>query len=119
MYLCNMERICKKHGLTKFREEGNGFNKRWRCCKCGSEAVQRRRDNIKILAIEYKGSKCQICGYDKHIGALEFHHLEPSSKEFGIGAKGYTRSWDKVKNELDKCILLCANCHRELHGVEA
>lgn len=66
------------------------------------------------MAIEYKGGKCQICGYDKCEGALELHHLHQEKKSFGIGDKGYTRSWDKVKTELDKCILLCANCHREI-----
>lgn len=67
------------------------------------------------MAIEYKGGKCKCCGYNKCISALEFHHLDPSVKEFNIGQKGYTRSWDKNKKELDKCILVCANCHREIH----
>ena len=67
------------------------------------------------MAIEYKGGKCECCGYDKCVSALEFHHLDSSTKEFGIGQKGYTRSWDKNKEELDKCILVCANCHIEIH----
>mgnify|MGYP003431129005 FL=1 len=46
---------------------------------------------------------------------MEFHHLDPEQKDFGIAAKGYTRSWEKVKEELDKCIMVCANCHREIH----
>lgn len=78
--------------------------------------TQKRRDKIKEMAIEYKGGKCQICGYDKCKGALEFHHLNPEEKDFGIGAKGYTRAWDTVKQELDKCIMVCANCHREIHN---
>jgi len=67
------------------------------------------------MAVEYKGGKCEICGYDRCIEALEFHHKSISSKDFGISAKGYTRSWKKVMEELDKCIIVCANCHRELH----
>ena len=67
------------------------------------------------MALEYKGSKCQSCGYDRCKRALEFHHIDEGSKDFGIGFKGETRSWEKVKSELDKCILLCANCHREVH----
>ena len=67
------------------------------------------------MAITYKGGKCQCCGYNRCLGALEFHHIDPSSKDFGISSKGYTRSWDKVKSELDKCVLVCANCHREIH----
>lgn len=54
--------------------------------------MQRKREKLKKDAIEYKGGKCQICGYDKCDSALEFHHLDPSQKDFGIGAKGYTRA---------------------------
>ena len=67
------------------------------------------------MAISYGGGKCVLCGYNKCIQALEFHHINSKDKEFGISAKGYTRSWEKVKNELKKCILVCANCHREAH----
>jgi hypothetical protein len=78
-------------------------------------AVQKRRRKIKQLSIEYKGGGCERCGYNKCSRALEFHHLDPSEKDFGIGHKGYTRSWEKVKKELDKCIMVCANCHAEIH----
>ena len=79
------------------------------------KAVDKRRKLIRKMAIEYKAGKCAICGYDKSINALEFHHLDSGKKDFGISAKGYTRSWKQVKDELDKCILLCSNCHREVH----
>lgn len=79
--------------------------------------VKARRKKLKDLAIEYKGGKCSCCGYNKCKAALEFHHLDPNEKEFGLGTKGLTRSWDKIKIELDKCILLCANCHREIHNI--
>ncbi len=78
-------------------------------------AVVKRRKFIRQKSVELKGGKCEICGYNKCNQALEFHHLDSNSKDFGISAKGYTRSWKKVKDELDKCIMLCANCHRELH----
>ncbi len=78
------------------------------------KAVAKRRRKLKELAIEYKGGSCQVCGYDRYQGALEFHHLNPKEKKFGIADKGYTRSWDEVKEELDKCVLVCANCHREV-----
>ena len=68
------------------------------------------------MAVEHKGGRCQVCGYERCIEALEFHHLDPTRKDFGISHKGYTRSWEKVKEEVDKCILLCANCHREFHA---
>lgn len=66
------------------------------------------------MALEYKGSKCGVCGYNRCSRALVFHHLE-GDKDFGISEKGYTRSWDKTKKELDKCILVCSNCHAEVH----
>ena len=101
---------CPVHGETEF-----ALRDRWRCLKCGSDSVARRREKLKLKAIEYKGGCCSICGYSKCTSALEFHHSDPTQKEFGISSKGYTRSWDKVKEELDKCDLVCANCHREIH----
>lgn len=109
-------RICKKHGNTLFKQYFYDNSIHWKCMKCQSEYVQKRREHIKLLALAYKGNKCQCCGYNKCISALEFHHIEPTQKEFAIGTNGYTRSWNKVKNELDKCILVCSNCHREIHA---
>ena len=80
------------------------------------KAVHKRRKKVRQLAIDYKGGQCQRCGYNRCIEALEFHHDNSSGKDFSISEKGYTRSWSKVKEELDKCILLCANCHREIHA---
>ena len=80
------------------------------------KAVQRRRKRIREKAITYKGGRCQICGYARCFEALEFHHMHDAKKDFGISQKGYTRSWQKVRTELDKCFLLCANCHREVHA---
>lgn len=79
-------------------------------------AVAKRRRKIKTMSVEYLGGKCQVCGYNRCQDALDFHHKDESQKQFGIGSKGYTRSWEKVKQELDKCYLLCANCHRETHA---
>lgn len=109
-----MEKECKKHGLTKHRNESK-TGQHWRCCKCGSEAVQKRREKIKEMSIEYKGGGCERCGYNKCVAALDFHHKDPSQKSFSIGSRGYTRSFEKVKVEIDKCEILCANCHREEH----
>jgi hypothetical protein len=79
-------------------------------------AVSKRRRKLKSLAVELKGGKCQICGYNKYVGALDFHHLNGESKDFDLSTRGLTRSWEKIKDEADKCILVCANCHREIHG---
>ncbi|AEQ34205.1 HNH endonuclease [Bacillus phage Bastille] len=80
-----------------------------------AEYTTRRRSEVIRMAIEYKGGQCAVCGYDRCRWALEFHHVNPEDKEFGI-SDGNTRSWDKVKAELDKCVLLCANCHREVEA---
>jgi hypothetical protein len=78
--------------------------------------VADRRKKLKEMAIEYKGGKCVCCGYNKCVSALEFHHLDPNEKDFGISNKGKTRAWAKIKEELDKCILVCCLCHREIHA---
>jgi predicted HNH restriction endonuclease len=78
-------------------------------------AVSKRRKKLKEMALEYGGNKCQICGYDKCSRALNFHHKDASLKDFGLSAQGLTRSWERTKAELDKCILVCANCHMEIH----
>jgi len=80
------------------------------------DAVAKRRKKIRDMAIGHKGGRCMICGYDRCLEALEFHHSDSSEKDFGISAKGYTRSWARVKEELEKCQLVCANCHREIHS---
>lgn len=79
-------------------------------------AVSRRRQKLREMAREYKGNKCAVCGYKKCPSALEFHHRDPKKKDFGLSVKGLTRSWDKIKEEIDKCTLICANCHREIHA---
>lgn len=85
------------------------------CKPCTNMQTIERMRHTKRLCIEYKGGKCEKCGYDKYDGALEFHHLDPSKKDFAISKKK-AKYIDSLKPELDKCILVCANCHRELHG---
>jgi len=80
------------------------------------EAVKKRRKRLKKMAVDYRGGKCVICGYNRDVSALEFHHREGTSKDFGLSTRGITRSWEKTRKELDKCILVCANCHREIHS---
>lgn len=95
--------ITKKKGkITK--EERNKNN---------SKRVSNWRKDKKIKLIEYKGGKCEICGYNKCIGALEFHHKDPSEKDFTISGKSY--SYERLKKEVDKCMLVCSNCHVEIH----
>ncbi len=80
------------------------------------KAVIKRRRKIREMAVAYKGGQCQICEYDRCPAALEFHHPDPNQKDFSISADGSTRSWERVKREIEKCILVCANCHREVHA---
>ena len=67
----------------------------------------------KIELVKYKGGECEKCGYNKCVAALEFHHLDPTKKEFEISGNSY--SLKRLKEEADKCILICSNCHREEH----
>ena len=79
-----------------------------------SEVVIRWRNRVKTKLVEYKGGKCQCCGYNRCIRALEFHHLDPSQKDFTISGK--SKSFEPLKKEADKCILVCSNCHKEIHA---
>lgn len=79
-------------------------------------AVAKRRKRLKEMVVEYKGGKCCICGYNTYVGAFDLHHVDGETKEFGLSTRGLTRSWEKLKAEADKCILVCANCHREIHA---
>ena len=106
-----MEKECKHHGLTEFTI--NSQNKTI-CKKCRSENVVNNRRKIKERAILYKGGCCEICGYNKCIGALDFHHLDSNEKDIDY-TKLKNRSWERLKNEIDKCMLVCSNCHREIH----
>lgn len=78
----------------------------------GKRVTEYRRRQ-KRRAVEYKGGRCQKCGYNKCIKALEFHHLDPSQKDFAFS--GRCISWEKMRPELDKCVMLCRNCHAEVH----
>jgi 5-methylcytosine-specific restriction endonuclease McrA len=84
---------------------------------CSACVSKQRRRQIKIKAVEYKGGKCQKCGYNKCAGALDFHHTVPHKKDFTIS--GNAGKWENIKKELDKCVLLCKNCHAEQHFLMA
>jgi hypothetical protein len=77
--------------------------------------VSESRRKIRLRAVTYLGGCCFKCGYNKSIAALDFHHKDPSEKDFQISSGKYRR-WELIRPELDKCVLLCANCHREVHA---
>jgi hypothetical protein len=99
---------CPKHGPTNFYARCDGG---FRCAKCSAEAVSRRRRSVKLQLVEEAGGSCRICGFDEHPAALQFHHLDPSKKDFHLGHAGSTRSLERMRSEAEKCVLLCANCH--------
>lgn len=85
------------------------------CISCERKRAIQRQQDFKIACVKYKGGKCIYCGYNKSFAALDFHHLDPNQKDFGIAQVKKLILNNEIKNELDKCILLCANCHREEH----
>src|SRR6185436_15823652 len=110
-----MLKECKKHGVTEHAER-NHRKGTYRCKKCTSEAVSKHRKDKRKKLVEAAGGKCSMCGYDKCIQALHFHHLDPSTKLFEISGKGQTYSIERMRKEVEKCVLLCSNCHTEVEA---
>ena len=113
------DKICPKCLIKQ--DISNFYNRRGKtggsvyCRGCTAIQATSRHKKLKLDCVNYKGGKCEHCNYDKCISALEFHHLDKNKKEFSIShRRSYSFDEDIVK-ELDKCILLCANCHREEH----
>ncbi len=113
------KKICPKCKIDKpiedFYRRRNNANCSVYCKLCTTISTTERQRKIKQKAVDYLGGKCTICDYDKYIGALEFHHKNPAEKDFTI-AELKLSSFERIKSELDKCMLVCANCHREIHG---
>jgi transposase len=104
---------CAHHGQVRHvRVEGRGF----RCASCRSEAVTTRRRRVKEILVAEAGGSCTLCGYDRSMHALQFHHLDPRTKAFHLSSCGVTRSLERARAEARKCVLLCANCHAEVEG---
>ena len=114
MEICNRKGCIKPALINPYR----GHKAKYCSIKCSRihyVDVYRKRKKQELL--DLLGGKCSACGYDKCIGALEFHHLDPSKKDFTINS-GINLNSQKVLNEVKKCIILCSNCHRELHQSE-
>jgi DNA-binding transcriptional ArsR family regulator len=111
--LPGVTRRCPKHGVTVYVLSGR---ERYRCKRCRQEAVVKRRQTVKELLIADAGGKCVVCGYHRHPAALHFHHVDPSTKEFGLSTRGVARSLEKARLEARKCVLLCATCHAEVEA---
>ena len=108
---------CKKDKLNSefYRIKSREFDLGSMCKSCVLDDRIIRRKNLKQDCVDYKGGECQYCGYNNCNRALDFHHIDPKTKKFAISqyrkADGYS-----LKAELDKCILVCSNCHREIHA---
>lgn len=111
--------ICGK----EFETLPNGGSRKY-CFECSpsypkggskSKTISALRRAMKNQAVKELGGKCEICGYDKCIDALVFHHKNSEEKEFGLAQGGTTRTWEEYLNEAKKCQLLCCNCHAEEH----
>lgn len=87
-----------------------------KCRKCTRKVQRKSEQSIKQKCVNYKGGTCQICGYSKCNAALDFHHTNPDEKDFSIARKKYSIINEEMKRELDKCVLICSNCHREEHS---
>jgi hypothetical protein len=111
--LNRFESFCRHHGATEFiLRSDDSFG----CRRCAAEAVVRRRRRVKEILVTEAGGRCRVCGYDRFQGALHFHHVDPSQKTFALSRKGVTIGIDKLREEAEKCILLCANCHAEVEA---
>lgn len=111
--LLRVTMTCRQHGETEFILEGRGY---YRCARCRAEAVVRHRKKLKTTLVHEAGGQCIICGYERFVGALEFHHLDPETKRLGLSSQGVTYSLDRLRAEARKCVLLCANCHAEVEA---
>lgn len=80
-----------------------------------NKARRERRSAQKLKAIEYKGGSCHDCGGTFHEKVYDFHHVDPTDKEGSLTSMLREASWEVIQAELDKCVLLCANCHRLRH----
>src|SRR3954465_7169642 len=106
-----LTRTCAKHGAGPFARDARGT---YRCTRCSADAVSKRRRKVKAILVAEAGGRCGLCGYDRCVGALAFHHLDPAAKAFGLAEGGLARSLAQARSEAAKCILLCANCHAEV-----
>jgi hypothetical protein len=102
-------RECASHGWGAFVRVGAAGT--YRCARCNTEAVSERRRRVKEILVEEAGGRCVTCGFDSYVGALQFHHRDPSTKSFEVSRQGITRSLQRLRLEARKCVLLCANCH--------
>lgn len=107
------KRKCQTHGMTDFVLEGRGY---YRCKRCRADRVAEQRRKNKLKLIKACGGSCSICGYNRCPRAMHFHHLDKTTKSFGIAASGMSRSISQLLKETEKCVIVCSNCHMEIES---
>ncbi len=111
--------MCKKNlPITEFYNRRNKDGSSVYCKICTNEQTILRQREFKRKCINYKGGKCEICGYNKSQNSLDFHHKNREEKKFGLAHRKHNSFNEEIKMELDKCSLICRNCHGELHESE-
>ena len=103
---------CQRHGMTRHVRRVDGF----RCARCEVARVVAWRPKVKRILAAEAGGACVLCGYAECLAALQFHHVDPTTKSFALSREGVTRSLDRAREEAAKCVLLCANCHAEVES---
>lgn len=103
---------CLLHGTSRHVRRDGGF----RCARCRVEHVADKRRRIKRQLVLEAGGRCALCGYDRCAAALQFHHLDRTTKRFALSQDGVARSMAEARDEAAKCVLLCANCHAEVES---
>lgn len=108
----NQKKFCSKYCKTKFYS-GIKYHTNY------SAKQDEEGTKIKYRYILKMGGKCSVCGYDKNLSALTFHHVNPEEKEFTLTSRAFNRTTEEtIEKELNKCVLLCQNCHHEIHHPE-
>jgi len=95
-----------------------GSRSRGYCKTCLSKYHQDRIRKVKIKMVLYKGGECERCHLklnNSHYSVFDFHHLDPTTKDPNFDRIKFQK-WETIKNEIDKCELLCSNCHRITHA---
>jgi hypothetical protein len=108
--------VCARHGLVEFhRYSDRTRGHRWRCKRCVGEAVTRRLQKVKRILVTEAGGGCAVCGYDRCVVNLHFHHVDPATKSFALSVST-GKSLGALREEAKKCVLVCANCHGEIES---
>ena len=109
-------RECRRHGVIEHYLFSRGDGRFvYRCKRCVGEAVTRRHQKIRRTLIAEAGGSCRVCGYDRCIVNLHFHHVDPTKKSFNVNPSS-GKSLAAYRAEAAKCVLVCANCHGEIEA---